>query len=212
MLEKRELLTFFKRGLIPGPSETEEAFLARVSQRPSLPEWKEVDRLSDAWGFSIDWVPLQFSSKKLYFWEGAVFWDTPLIQIQPRLQSKNILTEILHHESIHAAREAFDEPFFEEVLAYWSSRAAWKRFLGPIFQRVWEFPLFALGCFLFSYLFPIVVFFFFRLVYKNYLFRRARRKFSLSVLLCLTDKEIRLQKIIWDDSPRCQLIEALTTS
>ena len=209
MLEKHELLGFFKRGLIPGPSETEEAFLNRVRERLPLPEWQRVKRLPEEWGFSIDWVPLQFSSKKLYFWEGAVFWDTPMIQIQPRLQSKNMLTEILHHESIHAAREAFDEPFFEEVFAYRTSPVAWKRFLGPIFQRVWEFPLFALACFIFPFLFPIVVFFFLRLFYKQHLMRRLSQKYPLSVLLCLTDKEIRSQKIVWDNSPRCQLISAL---
>lgn len=209
MFEKHELLAYFKRGLIPGPSETEEAFLKRARERLPLREWDAVERLPEAWGFSIDWVPLQFSSKKLYFWEGAVFWDTPMIQIQPRLQSKNILTEILHHESIHAARETFDEPFFEEVLAYRSSPYAWKRFLGPIFQRVWEFPLFALACFVFTFLFPVVVFFVLRLIYKQVLLNRMSQKYPLAVLLCLTDKEIRSQKIKWDNSPRCQLISAL---
>ncbi len=179
----------------------------RVSKRLA------VERLPEVWGFSIDWVPLQFSSKKLYFWEGAVFWDTPMIQIHPKLQTKklfgNSLTEILHHESIHAARETFDEPFFEEVLAYRTSPYAWKRFLGPIFQRVWEFPLFALACFVFPLLFPIVVFFVLRLFYKQALLNRLSRKYPLAVLLCLTDKEIRSQKIKWDNSPRCQLISAL---
>jgi len=217
-----ELLSLFRRGLIPGPSETEEAFLFRASSRPPLPDWNDVPPLPSAWGFSIDWVPLSYSSKKLLPWEGAIFWDTPLIQLHPVLQTKtlfgNSLSEILHHESIHAAREAFHEPAFEEILAYSVSRSRWKRFFGPLFQRIWEFPLFAAAFFFFSFLplisFPILSFFIFRLVYKQLLFYRLKKKLPLPVLLCLTDREIRTfarsnVSFAADSTPRGQLIAAL---
>jgi hypothetical protein len=217
-----DLLSLFKRGLIPGPSETEEAFLLRASSRPPLPDWNDVPPLPSAWGFSIDWVPLSYSSKKLLPWEGAIFWDTPLIQLHPALQTKtlfgNSLSDILHHESIHAAREAFHEPAFEEILAYSVSRSPWKRFFGPLFQRIWEFPLFAAAFFFLSFFplvsFPILSFFVLRLFYKQLLFYRLKKKLPLPILLCLTDREIRTlalttAKLTPDSTLRGQLIAAL---
>jgi hypothetical protein len=212
------MIAFFKRGLIPGPGETNEQFLLRVAKRKPLQEWKLISSLPPEWSFSVDWVPIKFSSKKLFPWEGAVFWDGPLIQVHPALQKGklfgNSLEDLLHHESIHAAREAFHEPMFEEVLAYSVSRSPWKRFFGPLFQRTWEFPLFALAIF-FLPLFPlfagpIVALFLLRLMYKQLVFYRIKKKYPLSVIICLTDREIRSHNVLFSDgSPRSRLIHQL---
>lgn len=196
-MNKELLLSCFKRGLIPGPSETEEAFLNRV--KASLPrlEWISIPPLAPEWGFSIDWVPIVYSKKKLLPWEGAIFWEDH-IQLHPKLQTQtlcgNSQTEILHHESIHAARAAFNEPAFEEFLAYSTSPSKWKRLLGPLFTRVWEFPLFALSLFSLWTL-PIPLFFLARLIYKQRVFARAKKKIPLPILLCLSDKEIQTQTL-----------------
>ena len=213
-----ELIALFRRGLIPGPHETEDEFLMRVSKREALPDWNGIKPLPASWGFSIDWVPLHFSSKKLLPWEGAVFWEGPLIQIRPALQNGtlfgNTLEDLLHHESIHAAREAFDEPMFEEVLAYSVSRSPWKRLMGPLFERTWEFPIFALAIFFLSFI-PLIaglilLFFGSRLFYKQLLFYRVKKKYPLSIILCLTDQEIRSQKVmITGHSPRVRLLSQL---
>ncbi len=212
-----DLLFLFRRGLIPGPSETEEEFLLRAESRQPLPEWGSIPPLPLKWGFSIDWVPLIYAKKKLLPWEGAIFWTTH-IQLHPKLQTKklygNTLTDILHHESIHAAREAFNEPQFEELLAYTTSPASWKRLIGPLFSRIWEFPLFALSLFFLPYSFPIPVFFLLRLFYKQVLFHRLKKKLPFPVLFCLTDREIRTlalsnKKFTPDTSLRGHLISFL---
>ncbi len=197
-MEAKELLTLFQRGLIPGPTEKEEDFLSRVKAHPPLIEWEKVKPLPSQWGFSVDWVPLVYSSQKLLPWEGALFWVTKEkshIQLHPKLQSRslwgNSLQDILHHESIHAAREAFNEPQFEEFLAYLTASSPWKRFLGPLFQRGWEFPLFTLSLFFLPYTVPIPLFFFLRLFYKHWVLSRVKKKVSLPVLICLTDREIK---------------------
>ena len=209
-MNKELLLAYFKRGLIPGPSETEEAFLIRAKASAARSEWNGLPLLDPAWGFSIDWVPLVYSKKKLLPWEGAIFW-TDYIQLHPKLQTQtlygNSQTEILHHESIHAARVAFNEPAFEEFLAYATSSAQWKRLFGPLFTRVWEFPLFALSLFS-PWTLPIPLFFLARLVYKHRLFARAKKTIPLPILLCLTDHEIRTQTLPLT-TPRGELIAAL---
>lgn len=213
-MKAEELLFFFRRGFIPGPNESEETFLKRAISRPqlSLCEWKEISHpLLEQWGFSIDWIPISYSSTKLLPWEGAVFWAKE--DGTSSIQLKAYSTEILMHEAIHAAREAFDEPVFEEFLAYMTSTAAWKRWVGPMFQRVWEFPFFALAVFFIPF-FPVVAsitlaYFIGRLLYRHFFFCRIKKQVPLSVLLCLTDREIRSGKISQTSSLRLQLIEAL---
>lgn len=188
-------MPLFRRGLLPGPFETEEAFFARAARCPSRPEWGSLPPLPSSWGFSIDWVPLIYSKTKLLPWEGAIFWGTH-IQLHPRLKTQpsmwgNSLVDVLHHESIHAAREAFNEPQFEEILAYATASSKWKQFIGPLFTRVWEFPLFLVSMFFVPYALPLPLFFLLRLFYRQVLFYRAKKRAPLSVLVCLTDKEIR---------------------
>lgn len=224
-MQADELLALFQRGLIPGPHESEEAFLQRVQSRPPLAsaEWNEVAvPLLKQYGFAMDWVPILYSSKKLLPWEGAVFWiqedQKPCIQIRPALQTKslwgNSRQDILRHEAIHAAREAFQEPQFEEFLAYTTSSVRWKQWLGPLFTRPWEFPLLALAVFalpLWSILSLLILtllggWFF----YRCYLFHRVKKILPLPILLCLTDQEIRKQTIFSQNhSLRFQLIQAL---
>lgn len=212
-----ELLALFRRGLIPGPSESEEEFFRRAQERIPRPEWTDVTPLSFEWGFKVDWVPLLYSKKKLLPWEGAIFWATH-IQLHPTLQTKklfgNSLTDILHHESIHAAREAFNEPQFEELLAYTTAPSLWKRWIGPLFSRIWEFPLFAISLFFLPFTLPIPAFFLLRLLYLQLTFHRLKKRFPFPVLFCLTDQEIRTlgrtsQPFVPDGSPRGRLIAAL---
>ena len=209
----KELLALFRRGLVPGPNESEEAFIKRAASHfpLSLPEWEEVaPLLQTEWGFAMDWVPLTYSSEKLLLWEGAVFWIRE--DGSSFIQLKKHSPEILIHEAVHAAREAFNEPVFEEFLAYATCRASWRRFLGPLFTHIWEFPLFALAIFFIPF-FPwisslVVAFFFGRLLFRHFFFSRMKRIVSPSVLLCLTDREIFTGKILYS-SLRAQLIEEL---
>ncbi len=104
-----------------------------------------------------EWVPIFFSNAQLTPWHGGCAWifqmdeSTPysaFLQIRQTFQkSKKYLglydrEEILAHEFAHIGRMKFEEPKFEEILAYRSSESKWRKWLGPIVQSTWESLLF----------------------------------------------------------------------
>ncbi len=158
MIADEELRALNQRGLIPGPGEKEEAYLERVralqqlsppaAQMP-LPDedWKEARaRTRELFDFSVDWVPAFYSNADLPFWQGAAVWISgylPVIQLKKGFRTGSYLRwyareEVLAHEAAHAARSAFHEPRFEEILAYATSKSSWRRWLGPLFRHSWE--------------------------------------------------------------------------
>ena len=193
-----------RRGLIRGPREDEEAFARRCAQCQPIAgeEWAIAHRRTqELFGFTVDWVPLTYSNQKLPFWEGAATWisETGLPHIQLRKAFKKgrhlgySRDEILAHESVHAARMAFDEPRFEEIIAYQTSKSPLRRFFGPLFRRTWESALFMTALTLTPFFLPSLVipaYFFFRLLRNQMIFRRCRKKHPLSVIIGLTDREI----------------------
>ena len=99
------------------------------------------------------WVPVFFSNYQLAPWQGGCAWifqmqeDSPtgaLFQLrQVFKKSKNYLgiydrDELISHELVHVGRMVFEEPKFEEILAYKTSHYAWRRWLGPIVQSSTE--------------------------------------------------------------------------
>lgn len=202
MIENASLLGYFQRGLIPGPDELEEAFLQRAEQALPLShfEWKEV---SCAFGFVIDWVPISYSNHKIAWWEGAATWISedrlPSIQMRTSFKKGSFLgyrrSDVLAHEAVHAARTRFEQPQFEEVLAYSTAPQTWKRFLGPLFSRTWE-PLVLLLSVMAGAFVPLVPFLLISLAlgwlsFKQWIFKRCCRRLSLPIVLCLTDSEMR---------------------
>lgn len=200
MIDDRLLLEAFHRGLIPGPEESEEAFLKRVEFATSLvhPEWNEA-----VLPFKIDWVPLLYSNQKMAWWEGAATWISdkglPSIQLRKSFEKGSFLgykrSEILSHEAIHAARMRFEEPHFEEVLAYSTAPQAWKRFFGPLFSRTWE-PLvliaaMILGIFWLWIPMCLIGVSLGWLSCRQWIFKRCCRKLSFPVVLTLTDQEMK---------------------
>jgi len=200
VIEDAALLDYFHRGLIPGPEESEEDFLKRVSQAKPLDhlEWSEVSS-----PFKIDWVPISYSNHQIAWWEGAATWisedQLPSIQLRKNFQKGSFLgylrSEVLSHEAIHAARMRFEEPLFEEILAYSTASQGWKRFFGPLFSRTWEPLVLMLGVALgiFWPLIPILLIglSFGWLCYRQWIFKRCCGKLSLSLVLCLTDQEMK---------------------
>ncbi len=200
MITDNALLEYFRRGLIPGPEESEEAFLFRVEQAKPLvrPEWGDV-----ALPFKIDWVPITYSNHKIAWWEGAATWiseeDLPAVQLRKNFEKGSFLgykrSEVLSHEAIHAARMRFEEPLFEEVLAYSTAPQAWKRFLGPLFSRTWEPLVLMVGVAVgvFWPLVPVIVIGITlgRLSYRQSIFKKCCRKLSFPIALTLTDQEMK---------------------
>lgn len=105
------------------------------------------------------WVPLFFSNYKLPFWQGGCAWifqqnqDSPtaaFFQLRQNLRkSKKYLgiydrDELITHELSHVGRMKFEEPKFEEILSYRSSKSCFRRFFGPIVQSSYESTIFVL--------------------------------------------------------------------
>lgn len=117
-----------------------------------------------------DWTPLFFSNYKLPFWQGGCAWifqikeDNPtsaLIQLRrtfrhsPKYLGIYGREELLTHELAHVGRMMFQEPKFEELLAYQTANSSFRRWLGPLVASSTESALFLLG------LFMLIVFDFF---------------------------------------------------
>jgi hypothetical protein len=213
VIDDDALLEYFQRGLIPGPEESEEAFLKRASQAEPLShsEWSGLPSL---FGFAIDWVPISYSNHKIAWWEGAATWisedQLPSIQLRTNFQKGSFLgysrSEVLSHEAIHAARMRFEEPQFEEVLAYATAPQPWKRFFGPLFSRTWE-PFVLMLAVLLGAWWPVVPVLMIGLslgwlIYRQWIFKRCCRKLSLPAVLCLTDVEMR--KLAWMSDDQIQ--------
>lgn len=105
------------------------------------------------------WVPLFFSNYKLPFWHGGCAWifqqkqDSPtsaFFQLRQNFRkSKKYLgmydrDELIAHELSHVGRMKYEEPKYEEILAYRSSKSLFRRFFGPIIQSSYESTIFLL--------------------------------------------------------------------
>ncbi|MCB1107150.1 MAG: hypothetical protein KDK76_03540 [Chlamydiia bacterium] len=133
-----------EQGLIPGPDETEESFVNRldITQRhQSLEKWDP--NCQELYGANPTWVSLSYSNKGLLPWQGAALWvfgnKIPMIQLRKGFRKGRFLfysrDEVLKHETLHALRVAFDEPRFEEILAYAHASSKWRRLIGPLFRK-----------------------------------------------------------------------------
>jgi hypothetical protein len=176
----QELLLLNQRGLIPGPSESENDFEKRaeyclnlknnfkellgneipeeVDLQLSLPLVEEAaPTTKKLFDICPDWVPVIFSNFKMLPWHGGSAWIFQLTEDSPTaaffqlrkafISSKKFLgiydrEELITHESAHIGRMLFNEPKFEELLAYRTSNSSFRRWLGPIVQSSWESLLF----------------------------------------------------------------------
>ena len=214
-----------QRGLFPGPEETQEEFKERVrTLRSSKAEDHDGPRtlLKELFGCEPDWVPVEYSNKGLALWEGAATWiEKGIVRIQLKKGFKKGVylglyrrDEVLAHELVHLSRMAFEEPKFEEVFAYITSKSKLRRLVGALFRRPLESTLFVATAFLplgalllgsaewFPVLWSIPLFYFSFLAARLTLTQRTLNKCikalftlvekPLGLALRLTDKEISL--------------------
>lgn len=170
------------QGFIPGPEETEEAFMERIAFCQHLKEnlvqkvgtdlpfemgdHTSQDTLNEIlpftqqlYGISPQWVPLFFSNYQLAPWHGGCAWIFQLDQQTPTsafLQLRSCFRtsptflglyhrrELIAHELAHVGRMLYQEPQFEEILAFQSSSSRWRRWIGPIVQSSKESLFFIL--------------------------------------------------------------------
>ncbi|MCP5505457.1 MAG: hypothetical protein H7A38_01065 [Chlamydiales bacterium] len=157
MLSKEELKALGEEGFVAAPGESEEVFVKRVDILKEVaknPGRLLSGKIFETWEGDVShvlranpkWIPLIYSNHKLPLWQGAVLWifgekgkeQFPIIQMRKGFRKGKILfysqKEVLNHELLHAIRMGFDEPRFEEILAYSHSSSKIRRFFGPLFR------------------------------------------------------------------------------
>lgn len=170
------------QGFIPGPEESESAYIERIKYCKNLREelvkkagadlpFDMDDHTSkefleeafpitqELYGIQPRWVPLFFSNHQLTPWHGGCAWifqfddQTPtaaFLQLRSNFRTSSTYLGLYHreeliaHELAHVGRMLYQEPQFEEILAYQTSSSTWRRWLGPIVQSSKETLLFIL--------------------------------------------------------------------
>lgn len=170
---------------------------------------------------TFSWMPIFVSNYKLPFWIGGVVWicsednvAVPILQLRRPFKKRSRINlyspvEICMHEALHAMRTSFEEPKFEEFLAYSTSPNTLHKRLGPLFQTSFESTIFLicllLGSFgsFFSFLATLPFFIYLSFLILRLCFRH-KAMFNciknienlfphidaFSVTIHLTDKEI----------------------
>ena len=138
--------------------ELKAEMVAEESDDPAVVEASN-SRLSAFYDIAPSWIPVFFSNYRLPFWHGGCAWifqtaeDSPtaaLIQLRQAFRhSESYLgiykrEELLTHELVHVARMSFQEPHYEEMLAYQTAHSAFRRWFGPIVQSSMESVIFIL--------------------------------------------------------------------
>lgn len=216
------LVLWNSRGLIPGPEESEENYFLRcrkaVTVMETAPPPNVAEKLFD---IRPDWISILYDDRRLHFWEGGCTWIEPqktVVQLHKSFQTRERYLgiykrdEIIAHEMVHVVRSYFEEPIFEEILAYQTSSSRLQRYLGPIFRSSHESTLFMTGLSLFVVvaffasnrlipflgLFGLVGIFLGRLFRCQRIFSKTKKNLeallgtakSLPILIRLTDREI----------------------
>jgi len=172
MLTVEEWKTTNREGLIPGPDESLTQFNERVDYclhlKNHLPEeipfsrdlLDKVDSVEEITGPLFDiapsWIPSFSSNYQLMPWHGGCAWIFQLSEDKPasaffQLRKNPLFSysrkELVAHELSHVGRMVFDEPKYEEILAYQTSSSSFRQFFGPIVQYSIEAMIFVLTLF-----------------------------------------------------------------
>lgn len=106
-----------------------------------------------------DWLPLYFSNQHLAPWHGGCAWIfqmdeaspiAALMQLRSHFRTSGRYLgiyrrdELIAHELAHVGRMKFEEPVFEELLAYRTSPSAFRRWFGPMVASSKETLLFVI--------------------------------------------------------------------
>ncbi|MBF5050613.1 Uncharacterized protein CLAVI_000225 [Candidatus Clavichlamydia salmonicola] len=145
----QDLKKLNREGLFPGPQEPNFRFIERVLQANDQ-NYKIPQCLKEIFDVEPFWVSCCFSNEGLGAWEGACTWtgERVLVQMRKKFEKKSKIywiykkEELLAHELVHAVRATFKEEIFEEMLAYQTSKSAFRRLLGPLFRSSKEADFF----------------------------------------------------------------------
>ncbi len=230
MTDSHSSLSCIKLGFWRGPQENEQDFEKRVfallarsqnfgEHHPHILSANQI--LQEVFNFTYPPDYIYFSNEGLSFWEGAALWieesnqiTMPLVQLRKSFRCGSFLgyttAEVLAHELVHAARIAFNDPKYEEMIAYKTASRRWRAYFGPMFESyqetVWFLVIGALSLSISLFFFPVIFLPFlmtfiyvYRLIKKHLQFERAQNKLTpflkgsrqeLALMARLSDKEI----------------------
>lgn len=207
-------------GWIVGPEESEAGFVKRIDiQRTFSEESLEsitkhpaiIDFIESQLHVRPFWIQVRYSNDRLTPWQAAASWITKngnWIQLRKSFKKGHFFgyqrDDVILHEAIHSLRFTFEEPQFEEILAYAFTKKKWRRYFGPLFFTTRQAYIFLIAL-LFTPFIPILPCFYFlyrlgRLVRNQWVFKKALQKIQkifpnsspYSIALRLTDREIQL--------------------
>lgn len=142
MISDADLVEWGRRGIFPGPRESVSGFLQRARECSVVSE-----PAVNCFGVKPNWIPIRLDAQNLSLWEAAATWIEEseegvscFIQIHP--SGKYPKEQVIAHEMVHAMRMGFEEPYFEEVLAYQTSSHWFRRYFGPLFVKGYEIKVF----------------------------------------------------------------------
>jgi len=163
------------------------------------------------YGIAPTWLPLYFSNHGLSPWHGASAWifqkeeDGPLgalIQLRKEWKEKQTLwglykrDEVVAHEVSHVGRMAFNEPVFEEFLAYRSSSSRFQRFLGPLLRSSGEAMTFVVILFLILFFDALTLVMGYDRLYLNLMWAKIIPLVLIGALFC----RLLINKRIFDQT------------
>lgn len=152
-----------------------------------------IPTMRELFDIAPDWIPIIFSNHHLAPWHGGCAWifqftdETPVAAF---FQLRRVFAnsshylwiynrdELITHESAHVGRMLFEEPQFEELLAYRSAKSNYRRWFGPIIQSSWETLVFML-----SLAFVLLIDFFFSVAGQEELYHKLLWLKTLPILL-----------------------------
>lgn len=126
-----------------------------------------LEKIKQYFDIQPNWVPVQHNNYQLRPWHGAAAWifqeneNLPVsafIQLRKKMTPKKKylslydFSELVNHELAHVGRMMFEEPKYEEMLAYKTSNSSFRRFFGSIIQSSSISMLFMLSIFLILFL------------------------------------------------------------
>lgn len=167
-LTSEEINLLNHQGFIAGPGESEEDFKKRVAychalkneiaNQPAEDILQEAYPLTKKW-FDIapKWIPCLFDNHQLALWHGGCAWifqknnSTPtgaFLQLrkifykQPAFLGIYKRSEFVAHELSHVGRMMFEEPRYEEFLAYQTATSLFQKYFGPLVRSSLEAIIF----------------------------------------------------------------------
>lgn len=119
-----------------------------------------LDTIDALYGIRPEWIPLFYSNYRLPFWQGGCAWifqqsetapTSAFFQLRQHFRKEetylNLYSreEVVAHELSHVGRMKYEEPRYEELLAYRTSTSPFRRYFGPLFTTAAQSGIFALS-------------------------------------------------------------------